>query len=140
MAIPNQYNSLQHAMQWSCQNPPIHIDTTKQLAHLVQILDFRKVMITHCPPQAYVWNLDSMGFPYSLRTPETMFGQRSYGRPKFKANNQKNENCFPPENFLLHTIACWSTLNEFLSPKGSEFVYTYFEEICSPISLVYPKI
>ena len=30
-----------------------------------------------------------------------------------------------------------STLNAFLSPKGSEFGLTYFKVICSPISLVY---
>ena len=33
-----------------------------------------------------------------------------------------------------------STLNAFLSPKGSEFGLNYFKEICSPINLVYPKI
>ena len=33
-----------------------------------------------------------------------------------------------------------STLNAFLSPKGSEFGLTYFKEICSSISLVYPEI
>ena len=57
---------------------------------------------------------------------------------KLEANNQKNDNCVPPE--LLHTIACCSTLDEFLSLKGSEFGYTYFKEICSHISLVYSEI
>ena len=33
-----------------------------------------------------------------------------------------------------------STLNAFLSPKGSEFGYTYFKAICSPISLVIQKL
>ena len=33
-----------------------------------------------------------------------------------------------------------STLNAFLRPKGSELGLTYFKEICSPISLVYPEI
>ena len=66
------------------------------------------------------------------------FRRRSYGHPKLEANNQKNDNCVPPG--LLHTIACCSTLDEFMSLKGSEFGYTYFNEICSPISLVYPKI
>ena len=33
-----------------------------------------------------------------------------------------------------------STLNAFSSPTGFEFGYTYFKEICSPISLVYPDI
>ena len=33
-----------------------------------------------------------------------------------------------------------STLNEFLSPKGSEFGLIYFKEICSTISLVYSAI
>ena len=33
-----------------------------------------------------------------------------------------------------------STLNAFLSPKGSEFGLTYFKEICAPINLVYLKI
>ena len=68
------------------------------------------------------------------------FERRNYGLPKLEANNHKNDNCVPPGNFLLHTIACFSTFNEFLSPKGSEFGYTYFKEICSPISLVYPEI
>ena len=49
MASPTQYNSLQHAMQWSCQNPAIHIDTSKQPAHLVQNIDFNKVMIPTVP-------------------------------------------------------------------------------------------
>ena len=31
-----------------------------------------------------------------------------------------------------------SPLNAFMSLKGSEFEYTYFKEICSPISLVDP--
>ena len=79
------------------------------------------------------------GFPYSLRTPKTEFGRRSYGHPKLEANNKKNDNCVPPR--LLHTtIACCSTLDEFMSLKGSEFGYTYFKKICSPISLVYLKI
>ena len=30
--------------------------------------------------------------------------------------------------------------DEFLGPMGSGFEYTYFEEICSPKSLVYVKI
>ena len=30
----------------------------------------------------YGWILDSKGFPWSLRTHETDFGQESYGRPK----------------------------------------------------------
>ena len=30
-------------------------------------------------------------------------------------------------------------LNEFLSPKELNFGQTYFKEICSPLSLVYPK-
>ena len=68
------------------------------------------------------------------------FSRRSYGRPKLEANNKKNDNYVPPRNFLLHIIACCSTLNEFLSPKGSEFGYTYFKEICFPISLGYLKI
>ena len=55
-------------------------------------------------------------------------------RPTIK----KNDNCVPPG--LLHTIACYSTLDEFLSLKGSEFGYAYFKEICSRISLVYPEI
>ena len=50
MAIPTQYNNLQHAMQWSCQNPAIHIDTTKKPAHSVKNIDFSEVMVTHCPP------------------------------------------------------------------------------------------
>ena len=33
-----------------------------------------------------------------------------------------------------------STLNAFLSQKGSEFGLTYLKEICSPIGLVYPEI
>ena len=140
MAIPTQYNSLKRDMQWSCQNLATHIDTTKQPPHLVQNIDFSKVMMTHCPPQAHGWNLDSMGFPYSTRTPETEFRRKSYGRPKLGANNQKNDNCVPPANFLLHTIACFSTLNEVLNPKWLEFGYTYFKEMCSPISLVYLEI
>ena len=51
----------------------------------------------------------------------------------------ENDNCVPPPG-LLHIIACYSTLDEFLSLKGLEFGYTYFKEICSPISLVYPTI
>ena len=66
------------------------------------------------------------------------FGRKSYGHPKLEANNQKNDNCVPPG--LLHTIAWCSTLDEFTSLKGSEFGYTYFKEICSPISLVNLKI
>ena len=54
-------------------------------------------------------------------------------RPTIK----KNDNCVPPGNFLLHNIACCYTLGEFRSPKGSEFGYNYFKEICSPISLFY---
>ena len=50
--------------------------------------------------------------------------------------NQKNDNYVPPG--LLHTIACCSTLDEFLSLKGSEFGYTHFKDICSPIIRVYP--
>ena len=57
---------------------------------------------------------------------------------KLEANNHKHDNFVLPE--LLHTIACCFTLDEFLSLKGSEFGYTYFKEIFSPISLVYPKI
>ena len=30
--------------------------------------------------------------------------------------------------------------DEFLGPKGSKFEYTYFKELCSPRSLVYPEI
>ena len=66
------------------------------------------------------------------------FERRSYVRPKLEANNQKNDNCVPLE--LLHTIACCSTLDEFLSLKGSKFGYTYFKEIYSSINLVYPEI
>ena len=66
------------------------------------------------------------------------FGRISYGGPKLEANNQKNDNCVPPG--LLHTIACYSTLYEFLSLKGSGFGYTYFKEICYRISLVYLEI
>ena len=33
-----------------------------------------------------------------------------------------------------------STLNAFLSPNGSEFGLTYFNEDCCPISLVYLEI
>ena len=33
-----------------------------------------------------------------------------------------------------------STMNAFLSPNGSEFGLTYFNEDCSPISLVYLAI
>ena len=90
MEICTQYNILQHAMQWSCQNPAIHIDKTKQPAHLVPNIDFSKVMITHCPPQEHDWNLDLMGFPQSSRTPETEFRRRSYGRPKLEASHEPN--------------------------------------------------
>ena len=38
------------------------------------------------------------------------------------------------------TIACYSTLNEFMSPKGTEFGYNYLKEICSPISLIHLEI
>ena len=37
-------------------------------------------------------------------------------------------------------LVCWCTLNEFLSPNGSEFGLTYLMEQCSPISLVYLSI
>ena len=43
MEIPTQYNSLQYFMQWSCQNPTIHIDTTKQPTHFVKTIDFQHV-------------------------------------------------------------------------------------------------
>ena len=66
------------------------------------------------------------------------FGRRSYDHPKLDANNRKNDNFVLPG--LLHTIVCCSTLDEFMSLKGSEFGYTYFKEICSPISLFYPEI
>ena len=66
------------------------------------------------------------------------FGRRSYDHLKLKANNKKNDNCVPPG--LLHTIACCSTLDEFVSLKGSKFGYNYFKEICSSINLVYPNI
>ena len=39
---------------------------------------------TQCPHQAYGWNLDSMGFPSSLRTQKTEFGQRSYDLSKLE--------------------------------------------------------
>ena len=61
------------------------------------------------------------------KTSETEFGRRSYGHPKLEANNKKNDNCVPPG--LLHTIACCSYLDEFLSLKASEFGYIYFKEI-----------
>ena len=41
----------------------------------------------HCHPQAYGWNIDSMGFPYSLRTPETEFVRRSYDLPKLEVSH-----------------------------------------------------
>ena len=81
-----------------------------------------------------------MGFPYSPRTPKMEFGRRSYGRLKLEANNQKNDNCVPLGNFLLHNIAGGCTLGEFLSAKDSKFGYTYFKEIYSPINLFYPEI
>ena len=37
---------------------------------------------TKCHPKACGQILDSRSFPYSLRTPETDFGQGSYGHPK----------------------------------------------------------
>ena len=58
----------------------------------------------------------------------------------WRSYNQKNDNCVPPGNFLLHNIVCYCTLDEFLSPKGAEFGCTYFKEICSPISLFYSEI
>ena len=69
--------------------------------------------------------------------PKRSLDERSYGHRKLEANNQKNDNCVPPGLLHLHTIACCPTLDEFLSLRGSEFGYTYFKEICSPISLVY---
>ena len=39
---------------------------------------------THCSPQAYGLNLDSMGFPWSLRTPKMEFGRRIYDLPKLE--------------------------------------------------------
>ena len=56
------------------------------------------------------------------------FGRKIYGHPKLEANNQRNDNCVPPGNFLLHTIAGCCTLGELLSLKGLEFGYTYFQE------------
>ena len=44
-----QYSSLQHAMQWSCYIPAIHIDTTKQTERLVQNTEFRNVVIPNVP-------------------------------------------------------------------------------------------
>ena len=37
---------------------------------------------THCPPKASGWELDSMVFPKSPRTPESEFGRESYDLPK----------------------------------------------------------
>ena len=42
---------------------------------------------THCPPQTSELNLDSMGFPYSLRTPETESRRESYDLPKLEVTH-----------------------------------------------------
>ena len=42
---------------------------------------------THCPPQEFGWNRDSMGFPYSPITLKTEFGRRSYDLPKFEVTH-----------------------------------------------------
>ena len=39
---------------------------------------------TQCPSEISGWKLDSMGFPWSLRTPESDFGRRSYDLPKLE--------------------------------------------------------
>ena len=41
MAINTPYSRTQHSMKWSCHNSAIHIDITKQPAHLVQNINFQ---------------------------------------------------------------------------------------------------
>ena len=39
---------------------------------------------THCPPKWSEWKVDSMGFLYSPRTPESKFGRENYDLPKLE--------------------------------------------------------
>ena len=41
----------------------------------------------HCPPKASGWKVDSLGFPYSIRTPELEFGRESYDLPKLEVTH-----------------------------------------------------
>ena len=43
---------------------------------------------TQFPSKEYGWNLDSMIFPYSLRTPESEFGRRSYDLLKLEVSHE----------------------------------------------------
>ena len=45
--------------------------------------NFKKIYI-YIYIYIYIWILDSMGFPYSPRTPKSEFGQRSYDLSKLK--------------------------------------------------------
>ena len=42
---------------------------------------------TYFPPKASGLKFDSMGFPWSLRTPELEFGRRSYDLPKLEVTH-----------------------------------------------------
>ena len=44
-------------------------------------------LIEKCPPQEHGYNHDSMGFPYSPRTPEMEFRRRSYDLPKLEVTH-----------------------------------------------------
>ena len=85
MEITTPYNIPQHAMKWLCQNPAILSDITNNLHTWCKTYIFSHVMIIKCSLKAHGWNLDSMGFPYSLKTPKTEFRRRSYGHLKLEA-------------------------------------------------------
>ena len=42
---------------------------------------------THFHPKTSFWKLDSMGFPWSPRTPKSEFGRRNYDLPKLEVTH-----------------------------------------------------
>ena len=45
---------------------------------------------TQCHLHGYGYNIDSMGFPYSLRTPKSEFGRRSYHLPNLEVRHESS--------------------------------------------------
>ena len=48
---------------------------------------FPAVSDTHYPPKGSGWKFDSMGFPYSPRTPESEFGREIYDLSKLEVTH-----------------------------------------------------
>ena len=71
---------------------------------------------TQCPPKESGWNIDSMGFPWSPRTPESEFGRRSYDLPKFEVTHDSA--ALPGQPTLLARTPLSSQIPNPLPSKG----------------------